>query len=135
MENAASVVSDVAGTCNNDGSTAGNADGTGAAVQFSAPRGIAIAPTSGSFALVADSGNGNIRRIDLETWAVTTLAGTGSQHGGEGADGNGTGECSCLPCFGFLDTLLRVQPQQTAAVFRSPTDVAISADETFALVC
>lgn len=51
---------------------AGSADGTGNAASFNRPRDITIAGTT---LYVADSGNYTIRKIDLVTKAVTTLAG------------------------------------------------------------
>ncbi len=64
---AAAALSTVAGS-----GGAGHADGVGVAAQFNFPQGI----TSDGIALyVADSGTHTIRRIDLATFAVTTLAG------------------------------------------------------------
>lgn len=60
------------------GSTAGVqdfVDGTGTAARFRTPRGIA---TDGSFLFVADTGNHAVRKINIATGAVTTLAGTGN---------------------------------------------------------
>jgi len=57
------------------GGTSGFADGVGAAARFDTPNGLA---TDGAGHLyVADLGNNRIRRIDLATGAVTTLAGSG----------------------------------------------------------
>ncbi|HTG81310.1 MAG TPA: hypothetical protein VL949_05175, partial [Geobacteraceae bacterium] len=50
----------------------GSADGTGAAAQFASPQGIA---TDGVNLFVADSGNRTIRKIEVATGQVTTLAG------------------------------------------------------------
>jgi hypothetical protein len=47
----------------------------GGDAKFSSPQGMAF----GDGALVADSGNHSIRSIDLSTWQVSTLAGTGYQ--------------------------------------------------------
>eukprot|EP01048_Picozoa_sp_COSAG05_P004181 COSAG05_NODE_215_length_13904_cov_87.085911_10_plen_1303_part_00 len=49
-------------------------DATGRDAQFERPHSVAIDPT-GKYALVPDSGNNCIRLLDLETKAVTTLAG------------------------------------------------------------
>jgi sugar lactone lactonase YvrE len=64
--------------------TAGGTNGTGAAARFNAPMGIA---SDGTYLYVADPTENQIRRIEISTGAVTTLAGTGAQ----GAlDGEGT---------------------------------------------
>ena len=80
------------------GSTEGFADGTGTAVQFNFPRGIA-AGADGSL-YVADIGNNRIRRV-TPAGTVTTLAGNTEGF----ADGTGT-----------------------AARFDSPSGVAVGAD-------
>jgi hypothetical protein len=73
-----SVVSTLAGTGPNDGLT----DGVGAAAQFKRPHGLCVV---GNAAYAADKQNNAIRRIDLSTGAVTTIAG-----GAKGsADGTG----------------------------------------------
>ncbi len=59
------------------GSTAGIqdfVDGTGTVARFRTPKGIA---TDGTSLFVADTGNHAIRKINIVTGAVTTLAGTG----------------------------------------------------------
>lgn len=65
----AGLVSTLAGS-----TTAGSADGIGSAASFSAPKGVALS-TDGTVLYVAD-GNNEIRRIDLTTRMVTTLAGS-----------------------------------------------------------
>ena len=60
--------------------SSGGADGVGAAATFRWPRGIAISG-DGSFALVVDSNAVTIRRIELATGAVTTIAGAYRQTG------------------------------------------------------
>jgi len=52
----------------------GDADGVGTAARFRSPAGIAV-DAAGSVAYVADTGNHTIRRIDLATLSVTTVAG------------------------------------------------------------
>ena len=63
----------------------GSADGTGPSARFGAPEGIT---TDGTNLYVADTWNGTIRRIDISTAAVTTLAGSPMVFGS--ADGIGS---------------------------------------------
>ena len=65
------VVSTFAGS---DSGVEGFADGTGTGARFSAPKGMA---TDGSFLYVADTGNHSIRKIEIGTGVVTTVAGDG----------------------------------------------------------
>ncbi len=67
------------------GSTAGYADGTGAAAQFNPPVGVACDGSGNLF--VSDYGNRRIRKIVVATGAVSTLAGSGTAGN---ADGIGT---------------------------------------------
>jgi sugar lactone lactonase YvrE len=97
-------VSTLAGTSGSYGST----NGVGIISQFYNPRGVAIS-ADGTYALVADFSNHLIRRIDIATASVSTLAGTSGSYGST----NGVGIIS---------------------QFRNPTGVAISADGTYALV-
>ena len=72
------TTSTVAGTAGSSGST----DATGSAARFNEPRGLA---TDGTYLYVADFGNHTIRRIEIGTWVVTTIAGqTGSPGSGDG---------------------------------------------------
>jgi DNA-binding beta-propeller fold protein YncE len=66
--------------------TAGSTDGVGTLATFNIPRGIAISP-DGAYALIADSQNIRVRRLDMVTRAVTTVAGSGDF---SFADGTGT---------------------------------------------
>jgi sugar lactone lactonase YvrE len=66
-------------------SSAGSGDGIGTSARFANPRGLVYDGTQALF--VADSGNSTIRRVDLATMAVTTLAGTAVSAGS--ADGTG----------------------------------------------
>lgn len=63
------------------GGTAGTQDGTGGAAQFRFPTSVAL---SGGALFVTDTGNDLVRRIDLDTRAVTTIAGSASGTSGEG---------------------------------------------------
>jgi len=65
--------------------TAGSADGTGAAASFSVPSGVAVHPTG--VIVVADQNNHRIRIVDPTSGVVTTLAGSTAGF----ADGTGTG--------------------------------------------
>lgn len=86
----------------------GSADGAGPAARFLAPRGVALS-ADGALALVADTGNHTLRALVVATGSVTTLA------GGAGSPGSADGAGS-------------------AARFRYPRGVALSADGTLALV-
>lgn len=64
----------------------GSQDGIGAQARFNTPQGLAL--DDRGFLWVADSGNHTIRRIDLATGAVSTIAGTPGAAGLR--DGNGS---------------------------------------------
>src|SRR5262249_22018334 len=57
----------------------GSADGTGIAARFSNPYGVAV--DGAGHLYVADTGNGTIRRIDIQTAAVSTIVGSPGQIG------------------------------------------------------
>ena len=59
-------------------------DGVGVLASFNRPQGGVVSASS-LFALIVDTGNNCVRRIDLATASVTTVAGGGSL-----ADGTGT---------------------------------------------
>jgi sugar lactone lactonase YvrE len=67
----AGVVTTFAGS---DAGVEGFANGTGTAARFRMPKGIA---TDGSFLYVADTGNHAVRKVDVGSGAVTTVAGDG----------------------------------------------------------
>lgn len=69
----------------------GSVDGIGAAAGFNNPNGIT---TDGTGLYVADSNNNLIRRIDISTGAVSTIAGSGSAGRSDGA---GTSSTFSLP--------------------------------------
>ncbi len=85
------VVSSVAGGASGGGGCNGNdatcIDGVGSAAQFNGPRDVT---TDGTHLYVVDSSNHRIRKIDLSTLQVTTLA--GGALGGGGCNGN-DGSC------------------------------------------
>jgi hypothetical protein len=85
---ASGAVTTLAGS--SDGSS-GSADGTGRAASFDSPSGIC---TDGVSLFVSDFDNHKIRKIDIATAVVTTLAGSGS---GPHSDGTGTGASICYP--------------------------------------
>ncbi|MEN3336174.1 MAG: hypothetical protein V7641_5539 [Blastocatellia bacterium] len=61
------------------------ADGAGTAAAFNAPSQLAWASTTtGEFVYIADRGNNRIRKLAVNTNAVTTLAGSGAVGYGEG---------------------------------------------------
>jgi hypothetical protein len=82
----------------------GFADGAGLAASFSLPGDVTIAANA-LFAVIADTNNNAIRRLDLITNVVTTLAGGG-----------------CATCLGYADGV------GSAALFNKPTGVAIMKD-------
>ncbi len=67
-------VATIAGTV----SVAGNTDGNGASAQFNLPFGIT---NDGEFLYIADTYNYTIRRLDLQTGDVITLAGKAGEYG------------------------------------------------------
>ena len=89
------------------GGGTGFIDGIGTAARFKAPgpSDVALSPC-GTFALVPDSANNAIRRIDVETGSVTTLAGHYS---------------GCLAgCVGYVDG------PATRAKFHQPVHICIA---------
>ena len=117
LDIATEVMTCLAGDCSaggGDGNGEGFADGQGTAALFAYPVGVDIAP-DGTYALIADLTNHRIRRIDLATAAVTTVAGgqTGQNQYGQpiGGDSDGVG---------------------TAALLNRPNYITISPDGTYA---
>ncbi len=78
LKNSVSTISGLVGT-------AGSADGGDTVAAFDAPKGIA---TDGVSLFLADSNNHTIRKIDIATGMVSTLAGTAGKKGGH--DGIGS---------------------------------------------
>ena len=87
------------------GNGAGYSDGVGTMANFNMPRGIAFSP-DGSYILIADHGNARLRRMDMQTRSVTTVAGSTSGF----ADGTGTN----ANFLGFLQ--LAIDPTGTYAL-------------------
>jgi len=77
---ATGAVTTLAGSAGLNGAT----DGTGAAARFNNPHGITL---DGTNLYVADSGNSTIRKVEILTGVVTTLAGSAGLNGA--ADGTG----------------------------------------------
>lgn len=71
------VTSIIAGTAN----SFGNTDGVGAIARFSVPQGIS---NDGANLFVSDTGNLNIRQINVATGNVTTIAGGGTRGNADG---------------------------------------------------
>ena len=72
------IVKTIAGQAQTDG----KADGPPNKSAFNRPRGIA---TDGKFVYVSDTGNDQIRKIDLSNMTTSTLAGTGEEGDKDGA--------------------------------------------------
>ena len=85
----------------------GTTNGAGTSAKFFNPHGVAISP-DGSFALITDNMNYNVRHLEISTGLVTTLAGSSTE-----ASTDGTG---------FM------------ASFRAPRFIAISPDASYVLV-
>ena len=66
----------------------GDADGVGGAAEFHCPWGVTVSP-DGSALFVADCDNNKIRRVEVATGAVTTLAGSGEE-----GDADGVGDAA-----------------------------------------
>ncbi|MGH9519498.1 MAG: SMP-30/gluconolactonase/LRE family protein, partial [Terriglobales bacterium] len=76
------------------GDIPGHSDGVGAAATFDFPHGLAISPDHTTL-YVADTNNELIRKIDLGSQTVTTIA--GQFHVFRSADGAGTAATFCQP--------------------------------------
>jgi hypothetical protein len=87
---------------------AGSADGPGPEARFNTPTSAAIDPIA-TYGLVVDSGNHTLRKVDLRSGKVTTVAGQAGNPGS--SDGTGSG-----------------------AQFNQPLGVALSRDDSFALM-
>lgn len=87
---ATGVVATIAG-----GQGPGDADGVGPAAHFYDPTGLALSP-DGKTLFISDFNNNLIRKLDLTTMAVTTIAGKGPNYCGH-QDGVGTAATLCSP--------------------------------------
>jgi hypothetical protein len=83
------AVTTLAGTAGSNGSS----DGTGAAARFG--DNLSGITTYGTHLYIPDHNNQTIRKIDIFTGVVTTLAGTAGNQGG--SDGIGAGASFCTP--------------------------------------
>ena len=104
---ATGVVTTVAGGGSPGGTTPGSSNGTGTAATFSGPQGLVVNRSNTSL-YVADSGNNLIRKIELSTGVVTTIAG-------------GTNVWGITA--GYINDI------GTAARFKAPYGLAIIGDE------
>jgi DNA-binding beta-propeller fold protein YncE len=89
--------------------TAGAADGTGAAASFSGPFGVAFIPSTNTI-VVADQGNHRIRLVTYPGGVVTTLAGSSAG----GTDGTGTAASFSSPAGVAIDSLGNIIVADTA---------------------
>lgn len=71
-----------------NGAEPGYVDGDARTARFSAPEGLVL-DVSGANLYIADSGNHAIRRLELATMQVTTVAGVGTVHGSNDTMGTG----------------------------------------------
>ncbi len=76
----------------------GTADGTGTLASFGTPSGLAV-DFYGNYALVADGGKNNLRKIVLSTAAVTAFAGAGNPSSTNGAASSATFNAPLGICF------------------------------------
>jgi DNA-binding beta-propeller fold protein YncE len=90
-------------------------NGIGAAASFNRPKGLALS-ADGSWAVVSESGGHRIRKVVVSTGLVTTLAGNPP-----GCKGHTT-------CRGHANGV------GSAATFDNPNRIALSSDDSFALV-
>ena len=75
--------------------THGSADGVGSNARFKMPMGVTISP-DGAYVYVADCGNNKVRRVDVSSGEVTTVAGSGNAGNTDGSilGQPGTSACS-----------------------------------------
>jgi hypothetical protein len=90
-------------------------NGIGAAASFNRPKGLALS-ADGSWAVVSESGGHRIRKVVVSTGLVTTLA------------GNPPGCSGHTTCRGHANGV------GSAATFDNPNRIALSSDDSFALV-
>jgi sugar lactone lactonase YvrE len=100
------------------GGTQGPNDGVGRAAQFYNPAGVALDPT-GTILYIADFENHAIRKLDLTTDTVTTIAGTIDGCGWK--DGVGTGAKLCSPALLGTDGRTLFWSDSTIGMVRAMT--------------
>jgi DNA-binding beta-propeller fold protein YncE len=109
----------------------GGEDDEGPDATFNEPSGIAVA-SGGAFAIVADRATHTIRKIDLATGWVTSLAGTGSAGWYLPCRSMVSpvpfNDSYLLGCAGFVDET------GAAAAFNDPKQVTIDPTDTYVLV-
>ena len=111
------VVTTFAGTV----STPGTVDGVGSSAQFNVPVGIT---TDGTALYVADNTGGVLRKIDMATASVSTLAGSGAM---ATIDGIGTAAAFNIPSRVLLDGTYNVSENQGHVIRRiDPDSVEVS---------
>ena len=115
---------------------AGDADGVGDAAQFYNPTGIAISP-DGSALFVTDCNNNKIRRIEVATEEVTTIAGSGTRGStdgvGDAAQFDGPTEVATAPSCSSRRQLLFVK--QAVATSSDGSMLFVSSRGGDRLVC
>ncbi|MFL9483597.1 IPT/TIG domain-containing protein [Chitinophagaceae bacterium LWZ2-11] len=94
------TVSTFAGT---PGAAGGTADGVGAAAQFNGPLGLALDKT-GNYLIESDNASHLIRKIEIATGKVTTIAGSPTITAGGYLDGTGTSAYFLNPAGVAVDT-------------------------------
>ena len=109
---------------------AGSKDGKAGNAQFNSPTGLALS-ADGSSLFVADKGNHKIRKIDVATRAVTTLAGTGSTGCKDGVGSKATFNCPMCIVLSRDGTSLFVADRDNHKIRK--VDVASGAVSTFSV--